>query len=402
MLRTDDLDYELPESLIATHPAEPRDAARLMVVSRSDASRIEHRRVSELAEILRPETLRGEMAHDLMVVNSTRVLAARFKGMRPDTGGHVEGLYVEPAPATHAEAANGPLWVVLLKMRRMKPGVRVALHDRAGRDSGISLRLIERATNDGAWIVLVESSAHALVPGMTADDLLEWVGLTPVPPYILAARRRHLEDVRDEADRIAYQTVYASAQAERPGHGSVAAPTAGLHFTPALLEHLRDAGVARAGVTLDVGLGTFKPIEAPTVEEHPMHSEWCSIPADTAQRITSTRNAGGRIIAIGTTCARTLESFASTEEMLAIRERATNLLITPGYRFKHVDALFTNFHLPRGTLMAMVGAFLQVPDGAPDADGKHAGVERLKHLYRTAIDMGYRFYSFGDAMLILP
>lgn len=401
MLRTDDLDYPLPEELIATHPAEPRDAARLMVVSRSDPSRIEHRAVRDLAEVLRPPSAAGSMPADLMVVNSSRVLPARFKGVRADTGGHAEGLYVEPAPDTHPEARSGPLWIVLLKMRRMKPGVLVMLHDRAGRDSGIALRLIERASDDGAWIVLVESKAHALVPGLTADDLLEWIGLTPVPPYILAARRRLQEDMSDDADRAAYQTVYAAA-AQRPGHGSVAAPTAGLHFTPALLDRLRDAGVERAEVTLDVGLGTFKPIESEVVENHPMHTEWCSVPPETAHRISATRAAGGRVLAIGTTCARTLESFDSVEQMLALKSRQTDLLITPGYRFRHVDAMLTNFHLPRGTLLAMVGAFLQKPDDPPSASGTHPGVERLKSLYALAIEMKYRFYSFGDAMLILP
>jgi S-adenosylmethionine:tRNA ribosyltransferase-isomerase len=411
MLRTDDLDYALPEDLIATRPAEPRDSARLLVVSRTDPSRLEDRVVRELPEVLRPPSARGTMPPDLMVVNATRVLPARFLGVRDDTGGHAEGLYVQPAPEEHPAARSGPLWIVLLKMRRARQGALIRLSDRHGRDSGVRLRLIERVGQaggvhagggevggaDGGWIVLVESEKLALTPGLTADDLLEWIGLTPVPPYILAARRRGHEDVADDADRKAYQTVYATDKGERPGRGSVAAPTAGLHFTPALLERLGDAGVRRAEVTLDVGLGTFKPVETEFVEQHPMHTEWCGVPTSTAAEIASVRRAGGRIIAVGTTAARTLESFESTDEMLGVQSRDTSVLITPGYRFRHVDAMVTNFHLPRSTLLAMVSA-LFVADGADPM----SGVDRLKAIYAHALSKRYRFYSYGDAMLILP
>ncbi len=415
MLRTRDLDYTLPDDLIATSPAEPRDSARMLVVWRSDERRMEHRRVSDLPEVLRPPDQRAEMPPDVMVVNATRVLPARFLGVRADSGGHVEGLYVEPASASHPAAGRGPLWIVLLKMRRLKPGVVVTLLDRHERDSGVRLRLIEPSGggSGGGWIVLVESDTLALTPGLVAADLLEFVGLTPVPPYILAARRKAHESVSDERDRSRYQTVYASEKNERPGHGSVAAPTAGLHFTPDLLHRLRDAGVRQHDVTLDVGLGTFKPVESEFVEQHPMHVEWCSVPPATASAIADAHAGGrpgsaarGRVLAIGTTAARTLESFADVDEMLRVRCKETNLLITPGYAFKHVDAMLTNFHLPQTTLLAMVAALLMPRSGRGDgpvdeAELRHA-VERLKQVYAVAVREKYRFYSYGDAMLILP
>jgi len=407
MLRTDELDYELPEELIATTPAEPRDSARLLVVSRGDPARLEHRVVRELPEVLRPRGA-GSGPPDLLVTNSTRVLPARFRGVRVDTGGHVEGLYVGPG-------AGSSRWVVLLKMRRMKPDVLVRLFDRDGRRAGVSLRLIERADGHegGAWVVTVESEDSE----PSSRGVLERIGLTPLPPYILAARRRAHLEVEEGRDRAAYQTVYATERGERPGFGSVAAPTAGLHFTPDLLARLEAAGVQRAEVTLDVGLGTFKPVETEFVEQHPMHAEWCGVPAETARAIERARSASdglragapatfgpladargsSRIIAVGTTAARPLESFESPEEMLRVGSKETRLLITPGCRFRHVDALLTNFHLPRSTLMAMVAALLAPVGGDP-----LAGVARLRGIYAAAVQERYRFYSYGDAMLILP
>ena len=446
MLPTADLDYPLPEELIATAPAEPRDSARLLVVSRTDPSMVQHRNVRDLPEILRPRSIRAAMRHDLLVVNATRVLPARFRGVRIDSGGHVEGLYIQPAPggtvaggARGEGSEGGPRWLVLLKMRRMKPGVQVRLLDRHDRDSGVMLRLVERYREEaegvpsaqfaatereepgdssgvqtgegkggGGWIVEVLAPTLNLSAATTAADLLEYVGLTPVPPYILSARRKSHTSVPEDRDRLTYQTVYATGRHERPGHGSVAAPTAGLHFTPGLLERLLDAGVQRSEVNLDVGLGTFKGIETPFVEQHPMHTEWCCVPSETARAIVSLRSqrvqagsttslAGARLIAVGTTAARTLESFENIDDMLRRPARGTNLLITPGYKFRHVDALLTNFHLPRTTLMAMVGAFLE-----PDPDRPGQGIERLKAIYAEATRERYRFFSFGDAMLILP
>ncbi|MBY0312816.1 MAG: S-adenosylmethionine:tRNA ribosyltransferase-isomerase [Phycisphaerales bacterium] len=435
MLRTDDLDFALPEELIATRPAEPRDAARLLVVSRSDPARIEHRLIRDLPDILRPPDLRSAMPPDVMVVNATRVLPARFRGVRADTNGQVEGLYVQPALTSHEHANRGPIWIVLLKMRRLRPGVLVNLLDRHDRDSGVRLRLIERVQSTSpsspaaGWIVLVESESLALTPGLTAADLLEFIGLTPVPPYILAARRKHHDAIADDRDRATYQTVYASTKDERPGHGSVAAPTAGLHFTPDLLLRLRDSGVRQHDVTLDVGLGTFKPVETEFIEHHPMHSEWCYVPQTTASAIAAAHAQPpaprGRVLAIGTTAARTLESFDTTDEMLRVRCKDTSILISPGYQFKHVEAMLTNFHLPQTTLLAMVAAFLasrpgltsasasqsasggtHVPPESPPqpTSSAHAveAISRLKHIYAQAIAHRYRFYSFGDAMLILP
>ena len=453
MLRTSDLDYPLPEELIATTPAEPRDSARLLVVSRTDTSRLEHRTVRELAEILRTAELRATMPPDLMVVNATRVLPARFKGVRTDTGGGVEGLYLRPGPPlaslvsdTGADAPTAR-WIVLLKMRRAKPGAIVRLFDPAGNESGVQLHLIDRTPEDnGAWIVSVARASSPCPSGTgfpardlpesellhpclasESQSLLDSFGLTPVPPYILASRKKHELLIEDALDRKTYQTVYAAARAPH-GHGSVAAPTAGLHFTSELLASLEAAGVRRAECSLDVGLGTFKPVETEFVEQHPMHSEWCSVPGETAKllrgmgvpptclgmaRGQEETRAGrpcheakthglespchGRVIAIGTTTARTLESFASVEEMLREPTKETRLLITPGNKFKHVDALLTNFHLPQSTLLAMVAAFLAPADG--DAA---AAIERLKAIYAEAIRERYRFFSYGDAMLILP
>jgi S-adenosylmethionine:tRNA ribosyltransferase-isomerase len=381
MLRTDDLDYHLPDELIATTPADPRDSARLMVLSRTDPGRLEHRLVRDLPEFL---------ARDLMVVNATRVLPARFRGVREDTGGMAEGLFVE--------SGSPGAWTVLLKMRRMRPGVVVLLIDHEGKPCGVRLRLIERTGEDnGAWRVAVEDK-HGASVAVAPPELLARIGLTPLPPYIRAARKAGHLEVPDERDRTTYQTVYATDRGERPGCGSVAAPTAGLHFTPSLLERLAAKGVRRAEVTLDVGLGTFKPVEVEFIEQHPMHAEWCGVPEETAGAITAARQGGSRIIAVGTTSARTLESFESPEEMLRVHSKETRILITPGYRFRHVDVLMTNFHLPRSTLMAMVAAFLTPPESTTPQEG----VARLKAAYEGAVREGYRFYSYGDAMLILP
>ena len=416
MLRTADLDYPLPEDLIATTPADPRDSARLLVVSRTDESRLEHRTVRELPEILRPAALRATMPPDLMVVNSTRVLPARFKGVRTDTSGGVEGLYLRPDPSAGLEVPGAAArWIVLLKMKRARPGAVVQLFNAAGVPDDLNLHLIERTAEDsGAWIVSV-ARASGPCSSSESQSLLDSFGLTPVPPYILASRKKHLLSIDDGRDRSTYQTVYASARAP-DGHGSVAAPTAGLHFTPELLATLESSGVLRAECSLDVGLGTFKPVETEFVEQHPMHSEWCHVPAETADLIrgmgvppmclgssprTEKTRAGrpchGRIIAIGTTTARTLESFDSPEEMLRTPTKETRLLITPGYRFKHIDALLTNFHLPQSTLLALVAAFLTPPESDPSR-----AIDRLKSFYAEAIRERYRFFSFGDAMLILP
>ena len=397
VLRTDDLDYHLPEDRIAVHPASPRDSARLMVVSRSDPALLLHRTVADLPHFLRPG--------DAMIVNTTRVLPARFRGERADTRGKVDVLYLAPPPGAERRGH----WAVLLKGRRIKPGVVVTLFGRDGRPSGLALRIIERHhehivdpasrhdadVESGGWLAALEADpsipSPPLPPTADAAAVLAHVGLTPLPPYIRQARKRREEPdtdaQRDARDQHDYQTVYSDPART----DSIAAPTAGLHFTPELLAKIDATGVQRAEVILHVGMGTFKPVETELVEQHPMHAEWAEVPASTASLIEQTRARRGRILAIGTTTARALESFPPGS---AQSEGWTRLLITPGYRFRVIDALMTNFHLPRSTLMAMVAAMLDT--------GSNDGLPRLKALYEEAIRRNYRFYSFGDAMLILP
>ncbi len=397
MLRTDALDYHLPEDRIALHPVSPRDSARLMVVSRSDPSLLRHATVADLPGFLRPG--------DAMIVNTTRVLPARFRGERADTGGKVDGLYLSPLPGSN----ENNTWAVLLKGRRIKPGVVVTLFGRDGSACGLRLRILERHhehlvdptthqdadLQSGGWLAALEADPSVETPvaphDADAPTVLARIGLTPLPPYIRQARKHHSETdadaAADDRDQLDYQTIYSSpARAD-----SIAAPTAGLHFTPELLARLQSAGVARADVILHVGMGTFKPVETELVERHPMHAEWAEVPAATVAAIEQARAGGGRILAVGTTTARALESFPPGSET---SEGWTRLLVTPGYRFRAIDALMTNFHLPRSTLMAMVAAMLDT--------GKDDGLPRLKTLYEEAIRQNYRFYSFGDAMLILP
>jgi S-adenosylmethionine:tRNA ribosyltransferase-isomerase len=400
VLRTSDLEYDLPPGRIATHPAEPRDAARLMVVDRIRGT-VEHGIVRDLPAVLR--------AGDLLVTNESRVLPARFLGVREDTGGGVEGLYLR-----EAGGAPRPRWIAMIRARRFRPGATVRLFDRAGAPSAVAIRLVERV--DGPeWLVEPsrDDGREAATPA-----ILDLVGLPPIPPYILGARKlegsaaggnpaapsgagatRSTASSSTSADSASYQTVFAGAltpSADCTELGSVAAPTAGLHFTPELLSRLERHGVRRAGVVLHVGPGTFKPVEAEFVERHPMHAEWCSMPTPTRDAIERTRSAGGRVVCVGTTSARTLEAFAAESEQRASEHGGappswlhTRLLITPGYRFRLTDALLTNFHLPRSTLMALVAAMLP------------GGVDQLKSLYAEAMARNYRFYSYGDAMLIL-
>lgn len=383
MLRTDALDYHLPAGRIATHPAHPRDSARLLVVRAERGWACEHLTVRDLPGLL--------AAGDRLVVNTSRVLPARFLGEREDTGGHAEGLYLHDA-----SPSESGVWVAMIKARRHRPGARIRLLAGA-RPSPFSLELLARADDPpGAWVVRLHEEGRAGEP-RSAIEVLDAVGLTPLPPYILAARKAEHDSGDDSADRTEYQTVYA----EQADAGSVAAPTAGLHFTPELLERLAGAGVSRSEVVLHVGAGTFKPVEAPVVEDHPMHAEWCSMSPAAVQEVEATRLAGRRVVAVGTTSARTLESYAPLAGGPTPGHLSTRLLITPGSRFRWVDALLTNFHLPRSTLMALVAARLQDPGEPPGPDGTPPGVERLKRVYAEALERGYRFYSFGDAMLIL-
>lgn len=338
-MRTEDFAFELPEELIAQEPAEPRDAARLMVLDRATRG-VRHCAVRDLPELLRPG--------DLLVVNDTRVMAARLFGRRGDTGGTVEVLLVRPFTDTR--------WEVLMKPARQ----------------GASGRRFVFAAQDG------ELGATAL--GRHGDTvMLEFerafdpatVGEVPLPPYIRGYR----------GDPERYQTVFAREAK------SAAAPTAGLHFTPGLLDGLERAGIGRVAVTLEVGPGTFKPVNVDDPREFDLHAEHVTIPAAAAEAIRGARAEGRRVVAVGTTVVRTLEHVARERGEIVPYEGWTSLKILPGDRFLAVDVLMTNFHLPRSTLLMLVCAF--------------AGTDFVLGAYREAVRERYRFYSFGDAMLIL-
>jgi S-adenosylmethionine:tRNA ribosyltransferase-isomerase len=367
-MKTARLDYPLPEHLIATRPVEPRDSCRLLVCSRTDPGLLEHRTFRDLPEYL----ARG----DTLVFNTTSVLPARLVGRRLDSGGAIGGLFL-------GERENG-LWQVMLKSNgRLRAGIRIGLLDRSGAEGAV-IELVERA--DEGWLVRVESGASPV-------EVLGRVGRVPLPPYIDRARQTGGEGVEQEADERWYQTVYADPSKA----SSVAAPTAGLHFTTELLETLATKGVERADVVLHVGAGTFKPIDSDDLTNHTMHEEFFEIPSAAARRLATTRDRGGRRIMVGTTAVRSSENLTPAIIERAIEEGltgATDLFITPGYEFAQTDGLITNFHLPRSTLLALVGALLE-------AEGRD-GVERLLAIYREAIESRYRFFSYGDAMLILP
>jgi len=342
-----DLQYDLPPELIAQTPIEPRDASRLLVLERA-TGRVTHACFGEVRGLMR--------AGDALVVNRTEVVPARFFATRA-TGGAVEGLFL-------SVAADG-CWLTLLKAGgRLRAGEKLQF-----RDGPWAMELVE-ARGEGEWLIRPEVD-------LPAHTILERVGRTPLPPYI----RRSKDDPREGEDRGRYQTVYA----EQPG--AVAAPTAGLHFTPELLDELTALGVGVARLTLHVGLGTFKPVTAERLEEHRMHSEIYELPASAAEQINRARAAGGRTVCVGTTTVRTLETCADDGGTVHPGTGGTDLFIYPPYRFKAVDVLLTNFHLPGSTLLALVFAF--------------AGREATLAAYQQAIDRRYRFYSYGDAMLIL-
>lgn len=388
MLLTQDLDYVLPESLIATQPAEPRDKARLMVVRKS-GELIRHAIVRDLGEFLRQG--------DLMLVNASKVLPAWLEGHRVGTGGKINGLYLGMRTSPEGES-----WIVMLRGKHLHEGVRIWFqrHDWEVRppagspqvhdpSKGVEVELVERVLDEpGAWLVRLHKRPET--PNGLA--LLERLGTAPVPPYIRHARKALGQHMELEGDTESYQTVYADSSTIRDGLGSVAAPTAGLHFTPELLAQLDAMGVRRANVTLHVGSGTFKPVETDVVEEHPIHSEWCSMGRDVIELIHATRERGGRVIAVGTTAARTIENYALRHAQGAPWSEwvETKMLITPGYHWRWIDGMMTNFHLPQSSLLAMTAAMF---------DG---GVPTIMKLYAEAIAKEYRFYSFGDAMLILP
>ena len=349
-MQTKCLDYDLPRELIAQRPSEMRSASRLLVMDRA-TGRVSDRHFTDIFEYV--------AAGDCLILNNTKVLPARFFAYRP-TGAKLEGLFL-------GETRNG-LWEVMVKgAGKIKAGQEIVLRDKAGKDWR-RVRAVERK-GEGRWLFDVGTA-------QTAGEILEKIGFAPLPPYI----KRSDDNQLAKADLQRYQTVYA----HRPG--AVAAPTAGLHFTKELLGQLKDSGIRLAYVTLHVGAGTFKPVKTAELEDHEMHAETFSIWQGDADVINDTKDNGGRIIAVGTTSVRTLETICC-DGKVAATEGMTDLFITPGYKFKIVDAMITNFHLPRSTLLALVCAF--------------AGLENVLTAYRHAIDERYRFYSYGDAMLII-
>lgn len=343
-----DYEYELPKHLIAQHPLQKRTDARLLVVDRANGD-ITHQHVRDLPNLLRQG--------DALVINDTRVIPARLVGFRASTGGRWEGLFLS--------ADENGNWRLLAKTRgKQQPGESIALTNERLQEV-FRLRLVLKEPG-GSWIARPEA------PG-APFELLEQVGRVPLPPYI---RDGEMSD----SDRERYQTVFG----ERPG--AVAAPTAGLHFSPELLSRLEAAGIPAVRVTLHVGQDTFRPVSSETLDGHEMHSEWCEITAEAVEQLRAARAAGGRIVAIGTTSVRTLESAAQGGELQPFAG-PTRLFIRPPHTFRAVDAMLTNFHLPRTTLLVLVRTF--------------GGDQLIRRAYEEAIREEYRFYSYGDAMLIL-
>jgi S-adenosylmethionine:tRNA ribosyltransferase-isomerase len=337
-------DYNLPRSLIAQEPCAERDHSRLLVVRRSQ-QRIEHHIFAELPELLDPG--------DLLVLNDTRVLLARLRGRRIQTGGNWEGLFLR------ADAEGN--WELICRARgRLRAGETIVIEP-----GPLVLILLER-TSAGHWIARPS-------PAGAAEELLALHGTPPLPPYIR-------KGIAGPTDQDRYQTIYARKA------GAVAAPTAGLHFTPQLLGRLESKGIEQSFVTLHIGLGTFRPIQCSDFRKHPMHGEWGELSAATVLAIQRARLHGGKIVAVGTTSVRVLETAGATGEAQPWSGQ-TDLFIYPPYSFRMVDALITNFHLPRSTLLLLVSAF--------------AGNELVREAYNGAIKSSYRFYSYGDAMLIL-
>ncbi len=335
-MRLSDFDYALPEELIAQEPLAERDRSRLLVADR-ERQLIEHRTFADLLDYLRED--------DLMVFNNTRVVAARLNGHK-DTGGKVEVLLLR--------SISPGVWEAMVK-----PGRRVAVGARLILDQGLTADVIDRS-DAGSRILRFAAD-------IDPDELLARVGQVPLPPYI----HKRLDDPER------YQTVYAAAK------GSAAAPTAGLHFTPALLAGIRARGIAMAFVTLHVGLATFRPVRTENLDDHDMHTEFFEVSPEAAEAVNSAR---GRIVCVGTTTARTLESVAVGKRKIAARSGETNLFIKPPYDFKIVEALITNFHTPKSTLLILISAF--------------AGTDFVRRAYEEAVRQQYRFLSFGDAMLL--
>ena len=348
-MRVDLFDFDLPEERIALRPAQPRDAARMLVVAPDGV--LSDRVVRDLPDLLQPG--------DALVFNDTKVIPAQLRGIRR------RGDAVATVEATLHMRVAADRWLAFLRPgKRVKEGERIAF----GAEGAMLDATVAEKHEGGEALLVFDASGPAL------DEALHAVGHIPLPPYIASKRG---EDQRDRAD---YQTIYAREE------GAVAAPTAGLHFTPELFAALDARGVERHFVTLHVGAGTFLPVKADDTADHRMHAEWGTVSAATAMALNEVRSRGGRVVAVGTTSLRLLESAAREDGTLAEWSGATDIFITPGYRFRAVDVLMTNFHLPRSTLFMLVSAF--------------SGLETMRAAYAHAIDTGYRFYSYGDASLL--
>ncbi len=339
-MRLSEFDFPFDETLIADHPVSPRDRARLLVVPRKGTPTFQHARVKDLPDLLR--------SGDVVVLNDTKVIPARLHGIKRSTGGRIEALLVRPLEESS--------WEVLLK-GQVDTGQVLQFQDEA------TAEVLERTRERTVLRIDTKGSVK---------DLLEKIGEVPLPPYI---KRQ-----ATERDKEAYQTVFARSE------GAVAAPTAGLHFTEHLLVALKQKGIQLATVTLHVGPGTFRPVTVDQIEDHHMTAEWFEISEDTAKRLNAAKAEGRRVVAVGTTSVRTLESAVNEAGEIRPGPGETRLFITPGFRFTMVDALLTNFHLPRTTLLMLVSAF--------------TGLDQLRAAYAEAITARYRFYSYGDAMLI--
>jgi S-adenosylmethionine:tRNA ribosyltransferase-isomerase len=369
-MRTADFDFDLPAELIAQVPAAERDQSRLLVLHRH-SGQVEHRRFRDLLTYLRPG--------DLLVLNDSRVIPARLRGVNAHTGGQFEVLLLE-------ENATNDWWVMLRPAKRARVGTQIVLLDHQGRPGNVRATVL--ATNEEGHRRLAFTGAPNIA------GFLGVLGEVPLPPYIV--RKDHSQE---EHDRERYQTVFA-----RPA-GSVAAPTAGLHFTPSLLEDIAAQGVELCFLTLHVGLGTFAPVKTEIIATHPMHEERYELSPQTARAINQAKAAGRRVVAVGTTTVRVLEGVAAEAGCASNRAGQasqpavvpgagrTRIFIYPPYQFRIADALLTNFHLPRSTLLMLVSAF-----AAPNSV---RGRDRVLSAYAEAIRKRYRFYSYGDAMLLL-
>lgn len=361
-VKLSDFDFDLPEERIALHPIRPRDASRLLVVAPGINPEVSDRAFRDLPEVLAPG--------DLLVFNDTKVIPARLLGtrVREENRVGIEALLLKRIDEATWEAFAKP-------GKRLKPGDRILFGEVNPVCLMGSLEAEVLAKNDEGIVTLRFDRQSAYL-----DEAIAMVGGMPLPPYILDARRRTGEG-DDPADATDYQTMFAARE------GAVAAPTASLHFTPEVLKRLEERGIGHVFVTLHVGAGTFLPVKAETLDDHKMHAEWGEVSAEAAAKVRAARAQGGRIIAVGTTACRLIETAALKGEIAAFLGD-TDIFIRPGFSFRTTDALITNFHLPKSTLLMLVSAF--------------AGVETMRKAYAHAIKTGYRFYSYGDASLLFP